>query len=226
MACEGRILRVLRTLEYPGLEEAPGSGPEPALGLVARPHDLAKIVAWIEDRKVRGLAIPDRTPLRHPGPNWDAAFFSYLQEMGCPYQFTSGEQGAREGAEARDSLVLRGLSWLVTEAVACDFEDNGKEYMASARKLLPKVPPPLRTAGDGLSKPTHAAGDVAMDDGSGRNGSLRELEGFSAGVDTGDPTCDSVATVLRMLFLSDLRDLQDEVNGIIALAQSSRTDQT
>lgn len=53
MACEARILRVLRTLEYPGFDEAPGSGPTPALGLAARPDDLAKIVAWIEDRKVR-----------------------------------------------------------------------------------------------------------------------------------------------------------------------------
>lgn len=53
MACEARILRVLRTLEYPGLDEAPDSRPTTALGLEARPHDLAKIVAWIEDRKVR-----------------------------------------------------------------------------------------------------------------------------------------------------------------------------
>lgn len=52
MECEARILRVLRALEYPGLDEAPGSGSTPALGLASRPHDLAKIVTWIEDRKV------------------------------------------------------------------------------------------------------------------------------------------------------------------------------
>lgn len=32
-------------------------------------------------------------------------------------------------------MVLRGVSWLVTEAVACDFEDNGKDYTASARQV-------------------------------------------------------------------------------------------
>lgn len=76
-----------------------------------------------------------------------------------------------------------------------------------------------------MAEPTRADGDVTIDDGSqgGKGNLLPELEGFSAGVDTGDAACDSVATVLRMLFLSDLRGLQDEVNGIIALAQSSRT---
>lgn len=58
--------------------------------------------------------------------------------MGCPYNFTPGEKGgngAGGGSELRNSLVLRGLAWLVTEAVACDFEDSGKDYMASARKV-------------------------------------------------------------------------------------------
>lgn len=64
-----------------------------------------------------------------------------------------------------------------------------------------------------------------MDVGSeGGKGSFDALEGFAAGVETGDEACDGVATVLRMLFLSDLRGLQDEVNGIIALAQSSGTE--
>lgn len=94
------------------------------------------------------------------------------------------------------------------------------------QQLLSKNPPPPPTLEGGPSEPAHAADGVAMDDGSeGGKGSLHELEGFSAGVETGDATCDSVATVLRMLFLSDLRDLQDEVNGIIALAQSCRTEQ-
>lgn len=71
---------------------------------------------------------------------------------------------------------------------------------------------------------------VPMDrkDGSGEDGRrdgdrvFDELKGFSAGVDTGDEKCDRVATVLRMLYLSDLRSLQDEVNGILAMAQTGR----
>ena len=68
---------------------------------------------------------------------------------------------------------------------------------------------------------------VAMEqDGSGEYGQggddrvYDELEEFSAGVDTGDETCNRVATVLRMLYLSDLRTLQDEVNAVLAMAQT------
>lgn len=96
--------------------------------------------------------------------------------------------------------------------------------------MLSNHSPSTAASEGGLSEPKQqssiAAGDVATDDASeGRKEGLHELRGFAAGVDTGDAECDSVATVLRMLFLSDLRGLQDEVNGIIALAQSSRTEQ-
>lgn len=49
-----------------------------------------------------------------------------------------------------------------------------------------------------------------------------DLKGFAAGVKTGDEACDRVATVIRMLFLLDLRHLQDEVNGMLALAQANK----
>lgn len=47
---------------------------------------------------------------------------------------------------------------------------------------------------------------------------LRELEGFPSGVNTGDEACDRVAKVLRMLYLLDLRELQDGVNDVLAVA--------
>lgn len=49
-----------------------------------------------------------------------------------------------------------------------------------------------------------------------------ELADFAAGVCTGDEAVDRVATVLRMLFLLDLRGLQDDVNEMLALAQTIR----
>lgn len=51
MACEARIIRALRTIEYPGLDHVSGSAAT-GRSLVAQPHELAKIVGWIEDRKV------------------------------------------------------------------------------------------------------------------------------------------------------------------------------
>ncbi|CAN0436867.1 unnamed protein product [Pylaiella littoralis] len=256
MACEARIIRVLRALEYPWVDDlatTPGLGSAAPLSLGARPHDLAKIVSWIEDRKVRDLAIPDREPLRTPGPGWESAFFSYLQGTGCPYDFTptpgtragGGDEEGRTGpSDGSDSnLVLRGLSWLSSEAVAREFEDdNGKDYKGAARRLLSTIPrpsPPRQPEKSGQPLPPEepvtaaaaaaaAAGIVATDDDGFEDGKkvFHELKGFAAGVETGNEACNSVATVLRMMFLSDLRDLQDEVNGVIALAQSSRTKRT
>ncbi|CAM9858840.1 unnamed protein product [Scytosiphon promiscuus] len=243
MACEARILRVLRTMEFPGLADNSCSATRP-LSLAASPDRLAKIVSWIEDTKVRGLAISDRDPLRTPGPGWEAAFFDYLREMGCPDDFktagrTIGGGGANSGA------ILRGLSWLIDEAIACDFEDNGKDYVAAARKLLSEDCHSPQQAAEGVtgselqqhnqgSRPSSGGtAGTANDVTTGKDGFPQEgrhvfpeLEGFAAGVETGSDACDSVASVLRMLFLSDLRRLQDEVNGVIAMAQPGRTDAT
>lgn len=49
--------------------------------------------------------------------------------MGCPGDFKPSR------GVADNSAVVRGLSWLVDEAVACDFEDNGKEYIAAAKQV-------------------------------------------------------------------------------------------
>ncbi|CAN0550177.1 unnamed protein product [Laminaria digitata] len=81
--------------------------------------------------------------------------------------------------------------------------DQGAGRVSSGNPVVP-------TEQDGGGEDGHGDGDRVYD----------ELEGFSAGVDTGDETCDRVATVLRMLYLSDLRSLQDEVNGVLAMAQT------
>lgn len=54
MATEARIIRVLETLEYPGVEglrarDASARG----RSFFGQPHELAMVVSWLEDRKVR-----------------------------------------------------------------------------------------------------------------------------------------------------------------------------
>lgn len=102
-------------------------------------------------------------------------------------------------------------------------------YDAQFEKLLSEDAPSPRQAAEG-SRRTGATVGTAEVATTGNVGfpqegrhMFPELEGFGAGVETGSDACNSVASVLRMLFLSDLRNLQDEVNGVIALAQSSRT---
>ena len=46
-----------------------------------------------------------------------------------------------------------------------------------------------------------------------------DLSEFPLGFDTGDADVNKVATVLKMLYISDLRDLQNDLNGLISLGQ-------
>lgn len=50
MACEARIMRVLRALEYPTLATLEGTT---STTLDNRLDELARIVSWLEDRKVK-----------------------------------------------------------------------------------------------------------------------------------------------------------------------------
>lgn len=79
-----------------------------------------------------------------------------------------------------------------------------------------------RVAGRDMALTADGGGDTGVARAATGGESSDELEGFAAGVCTGDEACDRVATVLRMLFLLDLRDLQDEVNVILALAQANK----
>ena len=42
---------------------------------------VAKLVSWVEDRKIRLWEIEKRAPLRTAGDAFDAAFQSYLSEL-------------------------------------------------------------------------------------------------------------------------------------------------
>jgi len=46
------------------------------------------------------------------------------------------------------------------------------------------------------------------------------LEHMNSGIDTEDPTLSRAATILRMLYVSDLRKLQQEINNIIVQVQN------
>jgi len=46
------------------------------------------------------------------------------------------------------------------------------------------------------------------------------LKEFRLGFETGDPSLDSALTILRMLYVEDLRDLQSQINNMIVSAQN------
>ena len=88
------VQRLLDALEYP----FPYAGDAAA---------TAKLVSWVEDRKIRLWEIEKRKPLRTAGAEFDAAFQSYLSELECPVL-----------------QPLQALVWLLHEAVKCELEDE------------------------------------------------------------------------------------------------------
>lgn len=92
---------------------------------------------------------------------------------------------------------------------------RGDTSVVRALEALLEAAKDRRLALDMAHTTMNTEGGVGIVDGGGDG-----LAGFAAGVCTGDEAIDRVATVLRMLFLLNLRELQDEINAILAHAQS------
>lgn len=203
--------RLLAALEYPFSLCESDSG------------SVATLVSWVEDRKIRMLEIDARAPLRQFGPEWDAAFQTYLAEIECPVVWSPETRGPC-------------LSWLLHKAVECEYEDD-EEHIDRDCALL-------RGAGDdgedaarvraicdalGVRQNPGASLDDALLECTALVAALNDARGsearpsddaFPLGFTTGDPKVDEVAKRLRLFYVSDLRDLQDSINGILVKAQN------
>eukprot|EP00639_Heterosigma_akashiwo_P031642 CAMPEP_0194668894 /NCGR_PEP_ID=MMETSP0295-20121207/4254_1 /TAXON_ID=39354 /ORGANISM="Heterosigma akashiwo, Strain CCMP2393" /LENGTH=276 /DNA_ID=CAMNT_0039551765 /DNA_START=38 /DNA_END=869 /DNA_ORIENTATION=+ len=218
------------------------------------PVELTKLVAWLEDRKIRLYSIEERTALRNPGPAWGSAFKKYLEDLECPQSYIHAE-GRLEGSS------LRGLRWLLHKAIAYEYEDKGSTYNARAAAVaaahhLPPPPPGSDTrevaSGDSWGGRSTGSGGRAVPAVRGapvrrlaldapdaapgikvKYGSLEELandqkediqqrlnlDNFPLGFSTEDPLLDKAAKLLKMLYLTDLRNLQNSINDILVTAQ-------
>uniref|UniRef100_A0A7S3Y2A7 Uncharacterized protein n=1 Tax=Heterosigma akashiwo TaxID=2829 RepID=A0A7S3Y2A7_HETAK len=248
--CLENIERSLTALGYPAKDSFDHE----------EPVELTKLVAWLEDRKIRLYSIEERTALRNPGPAWGSAFKKYLEDLECPQSYIHAE-GRLEGSS------LRGLRWLLHKAIAYEYEDKGSTYNARAAAVaaahhLPPPPP-----GSDTREVVGAAGAAAATAGGGdplavvaelcrrcgvrqsedllstlrmlhlaikvKYGSLEELandqkediqqrlnlDNFPLGFSTEDPLLDKAAKLLKMLYLTDLRNLQNSINDILVTAQ-------
>ena len=77
------------------------------------------------------------------------------------------------------------------------------------------APAAAKARGGSLAARRRAAGDAAESPAPAAPG----LASFPAGLHTGDAELDAATAVLRMLFVADLRELQDGVNEVIATIQ-------
>ena len=89
---------------------------------------------FLENRKIRQWPIEERSGLSQRGDAWLAAFHKYLTDAECPLL-----------GEFSPALVPQYVTWLVTHAVAIDYEDQGE-----ARR--PQLPQSWSGLGDNLGR--------------------------------------------------------------------------
>lgn len=180
------------------------------------PASVATLVAWVEDRKVRIWDIERRAPLREVRSGWGTVFGKYLEDLGCP--------------------VVPGpttVAWLLRAAIDSEFDDDvdgtimrDNAFAACAACSVWRVDnvrASLGTAGTAGAPEAAVLGAcmarvaAAHDRTHATGGTSRvdEVPTFS----TGDTRVDEVATRMRLVYVADLRVLQDKVNGILARAQ-------
>jgi len=211
--------------------------------------DIVILVSWLEDRKIRELEIEERESLRRDHIGWDEVFSGYLNRLGCPFVWKSTNTldclnwlvAYSVSTEYEDCAE----ACLNLEAAAG--EDEEEEFAAGdggggEMEVTPEVENvALHQEVDKLGALVHltrlpeeenveflqrAARQVRLllTPGSihalSTNGSEGiSLQHFPLGFDTKDEVVNQLAVVLRMLYLLDFRELQNDLNALIVLGQ-------
>lgn len=218
---------------------------------VSNPSEVSNLVQFLEDRQIRHLPVDHRLPLRSPGASFDLAFNEYLERLGCPLPSVSsleerihwivdhaisvGYEDSATSTNSSASLEIEEISAeqqkrvVATEIGTSALPQDAVTIVADLVKMLnirggrgaveslQNVQRALRAA------VIPSATGVKM--GSERTKSPRDLlSEFGAGISTGVDIQDQALAVLRMLYVADLRELQDAVNEILVEVQSYTAD--
>jgi hypothetical protein len=131
----------------------------------------------------------------HAPPAFSTVLNKYLLELECPFSIS-------EGAAATADEMIKCAHWIITCAIS---EKSGDENTTTpSSTTTSSVEQQIKVARGGTAK---------------RKRSL-EVKTFSLGFTTGDAKIDEAATVLRMKYLEDLRELQNGANNIISTLQN------
>jgi len=228
--------RKLKALEWP-------HGPV-ALSDVTQ---IQKLVHWLEDFKIRLYKQEDRIPLKEGGENWNKFFFKYLSDIACPRkyseQFTSIEMASvvdwlvghavyLEYKDNAEEYNQESQKMLTTEQIPEPMEEDDEtlyknpEFNNAVMELAKtlKIPPHddirlvLKAV---LEIVKHKFTTQALEEAKTETDIEKlDLSQFPLGFDTGDPELNKAATVLRMLYIEDIRSLQTKINEILVAIQN------
>mmetsp|Transcript_4752 Transcript_4752/g.7079 ORF Transcript_4752/g.7079 Transcript_4752/m.7079 type:complete len:215 (-) Transcript_4752:799-1443(-) len=175
--------------------------------------DLVKLIWWLENQKIRCLSFEDREPLRSDSEVWDANVLNYLKQLGCPFTW-------------KDCNNFDCIYWLVAYSVSVELEDleednddiiddNGpiNEFISECSERLHLKILPHESFGDYLERLYETISGQL-------HSSQLDLSDFPLGFDSNDKLVNQISLVYKFLHLSGFREMQNDVNSIIELAQA------
>lgn len=189
-------------------------------------QEYRSVVVWLEDQKIRHYKIEERGALRNiESSTWLQAYDTYQKDLASP--ITSGS-------------LTEQINWLVSFAVRLEYADNAAKYneaKADAPKTaVPKVVSTNPLDNIDFSSPTFKQGVDRLctlanigphPDHRVRLSALAKILKTSphpspASQDTN--VVQKPTDVLKLLFLSDLRQLQTSINEALVAVQSVTAD--
>lgn len=193
---------------------------------------VISLVTWLEDRKIRELEIVDRDNLRVDDSNWDSNFISYLATLNCPFQWPN------------DNIDC--LFWLISYSISLDYDDNITNKMLTIEETTQSEASQViniqkieqlgnilnlnRDQNETISSfikriyqlVKFYLSDESIEQQKNKKESISDeniIDDLQLGFDTKDDIVNKISLVLRMLYLEDFRELQNDVNCLIVLGQ-------
>eukprot|EP00803_Ostreobium_quekettii_P009173 evm.model.scf_3267.2 EVM.evm.TU.scf_3267.2 scf_3267:6281-12405(+) len=201
-------------------------------------EEFRVLVAWLENTKIRLYKMSDRTSLANiKSPEWDSAFRKYLGDLECPVHYDESNPAAvvawlvrtaldydyhDHADEYNSSASQRAARQRHTSRSGVTYPDANcppvKEALAKLCDQL-HVRIPTQSSVQRIEALIEALNDrvfPALDRPTRRAVGVLDLDpGFS----TGDAAVDKAATLLRVLFVKDLKRLQTFIDETIVQVQ-------
>jgi len=200
------------------------------------------LVAWLENQKIREYPEEERGALcdgKSSLPLWTTALQQYLDDLSLSYGLPAELLAPRPlqmllqrlinfaiGLEYRDDAANYNRTAKAAERrsnLAGEVDDvNSPEVQAAVEAIAATLQVPLAaTPAETLAAVRAVVQSYLTPDAVKREGKVQRFsqQAFALGFSTGDKSLDKAATVLRLLYINDLRQLQSRVNEVVAALQ-------